>query len=125
MPCGGGSRRACPSNLQAFDPVHEPRTQDGRFGDGDDIGNLSVEFLEGQPDFQAGKIGAEAEVCAAGAESDLGIRVPADVKSPWVGELSFITVGRAVPHGHFVAGLHLCAAQFGVLGESAAHEGDG
>ena len=64
-----------------------------------------MEFLKGQPHFPAGEIGAETEVCAAGAESDLGIRVPRDVESPRVGKFSFVTVGRAVPHGDFVAGL--------------------
>ena len=66
---------------------------------------------------------APRQKCAPpAAVPDVRVGISGDVEQPRIAELRFVAVGRVVPHRDLVAGLHLDAAQFDVLGEIAAHE---
>jgi hypothetical protein len=73
--------------------VDEGRAQQGRLVGGHHIGDAAMQFLEGEPDFATGQVGAETEVGAATAVAELGIRAAGDVEPPGVVELLLVAVG--------------------------------
>ena len=67
-----------PADGQPLDAVHESGAQQGRFCGRDDVGNLAMQFLVGEPDLATCEVGAEAEVGATPAVSELRVRAAGD-----------------------------------------------
>ena len=76
------------------------------------------ELLESDPDLETREPGAEADV-PAGAEGQVGVRVPADVESVGLREGVRVAVRRDVPEGGLVAPAHRSAVKVEIPGEGA------
>src|SRR5215217_5588644 len=113
----------CPRHRKPFDAVDEGGVQSIRLLGRDEVGQLPVEFFEGDGDLAAGEVGAEAEVCASATEADMRIRMAANVEPPRIGELRLVSVGRSIPERDLVTRSHCDAAQFDIARGRATHVG--
>ena len=74
---------------------------------------------------ESGEVGPDAEVGAASAEGDVGVRGAADVEAPGIVEHLLVEVGRGEVKAHPLALTHKLPGDFGVLGGRALEDHGG